>query len=94
MHDAMLCIVCSELIRKYREKGQECAILQEQLRECRSREVSLQQGMVGLKAEIQALLEESDALRKALATSQERIASAEAQATNSDVSVMDVTFLT
>lgn len=82
----------SELIRKYREKGQECALLQEQLRECRNREISLQQGMVGLKAEIQALLEEGDGLRKALATSQEQIASAEAQTTNADVSSFDVAF--
>lgn len=88
----MLCFV-SELIRRYRERGQECSCLQAQLRECRNREASLQQGMVGLKAEIQALVEESSGLCEALAANQHEKKTAEARATNAEVSSCLTSFI-
>ena len=81
----MHCCLCSELIRRYKEKGQESARWQEQLRESRSREASLQQGLVGLKAEMQALVEENSCLRQALRDSQLQREAAEARATNAEV---------
>lgn len=77
--------MCSELIRRYREKGQECVCLQEQLRQSQSRETSLKQGMVGLKAEIQALVEENGGLHEALAAQQCEQEAIVARATNAEV---------
>ena len=75
----------SELIGRYREKGQECACLQEQLRQSQSQEASLKQGMVGLKAEMQALVEENSGLQEALVTHHCEREVIMARATNAEV---------
>ena len=78
-------MVYSELIRRYREKSQECVHLQEQLREAVSCETSLQQSMVGLRAEMQALVEENTGLCRALTSSQCEKDTLQAMATNAEV---------
>ena len=69
-------------------QGQECICLRDQLRQCQSREASLKQGMVGLKAEIQALVEENSGLHEALAVQQCEQETTVARATNAEVSSM------
>lgn len=74
------------MIRRYREKGSECACLQQQLQGARDQEASLQQSMVGLRAEMQALVEENDYLHKALAVSEQEKEMVLARATNAEAS--------
>ena len=81
-----LLLLHSELITRFREKGSECDQLQQQLREARGHETSLQQSMVGLRAEMQALVEENDCLLKALATCEQEAQVMLARATNAEVS--------
>ena len=80
-------LLCSELIRRYREKGQECLSLQEQLRQALGQEASLQQSLVGLKAEVSALMREKQSLQDTMTASQWEKELAEARATNAEVCV-------
>ena len=55
----MLILPHSELIKRYQEKRLECERYQQQVREAHTRISVLEQGMVGLKAELQALHEDN-----------------------------------
>ena len=83
-----VCCGCSELIRRYREKGQECSSLQEQLRQALGQEASLKQSLVGLRAEVSALLKEKENMRDVVTASQWEKELAETRATNAEVCVV------
>ena len=83
---------CSELIRRYREKGQECSSLQEQLRQALSHEASLKQSLVGLRAEVNALLREKKGLQDVVTACQWEKELAEIRATNAEVSMPQILF--
>ena len=76
----------SELIRRYKEKIKECNCLQDQLRDVLSREVALEQGMVGLRAEVNTLVEETSRLRDSVQANQLERHALEARTTNGEVS--------
>ena len=58
LHEVMFSLfICSELIRRYQEKVSDCEVWQQELREAQSKVTALNQGMVGLRAEMQAMHE-------------------------------------
>ena len=63
----------SELIKKYQAKAKDCEVYRRQLREAQAKVSTLEQGMVGLKAEMQTLHEVRPHLWRKLMKSLSRV---------------------